>query len=72
MNTQTVTNVHKDAFLSGLMQLLFGDGFGFHEVLTNEENLAAYSRAIFGSDTPTGRLRVKEGLSHLQRINYDH
>lgn len=58
MNTADV-HLHHDAVLL----LMFQDGFGIDEVLAH---LGDYSSDLFGSDTPTGRLRVRTVVMRIR------
>lgn len=59
MNTADI-HLHRSAVLTLMVQ----DGFGIDEV---RAHLGAYSKEIFGSDTPTGRLRVAAVINQLER-----
>jgi uncharacterized circularly permuted ATP-grasp superfamily protein len=58
------TNAHRDRIEASVIKLMMTDGFGPDEVLSN---LSGYSRDVFGSNTPTGRLRVHQCVMRILR-----
>jgi hypothetical protein len=63
MNTQTVTTIHKQAFIAALTRLMFEDGFGPDEALGHA---VAYAQCVFRKATPTAVLRVECALRVIE------
>lgn len=61
---QMNTIASKERIEVAVQSLMMTDGFGPDEVLAHT---ASYSVAIFGNDTKTGRLRIKECAQRMLR-----